>query len=237
MATEQAKSNAADLVQPWHLERWSKWISWALRHAPAEAGIPAGWPDAEGWVRTADLLRAAPELKGLKLTPEILEHLVASNAKKRFETVMVGPHGDGGHRIRASQGHSFDVDLSTHVQEPPEFLFHGTATRFVESIRAQGILRGERQHVHLSDNLETATSVGSRHGRPVVLRVRALGLHRGGEQFMRSTNGVWLADHIPSGAVDWDALLHPVQVSGAGKEAPDAGSGNTPLAGVKAPRP
>jgi putative RNA 2'-phosphotransferase len=82
-------------------------------------------------------------------------------------------------------------------KEPPEFLYHGTATRFLESIKKLGIIKGNRQHVHLSLDMATATSVGSRHGSPVVLQVFSKKMYEQSFKFYLSANGVWLTDHVP----------------------------------------
>lgn len=55
----------------------------------------------------------------------------------------------------------------------------------------------KRHHVHLSPDRDTATCVGARRGRPVVLSVHAGAMHRAGHLFHVSTNGVWLTDAVP----------------------------------------
>jgi putative RNA 2'-phosphotransferase len=80
--------------------------------------------------------------------------------------------------------------------EPPEYLYHGTAYRFLESIRQQGLLPMSRLYVHLSGDVETARVVGKRHGRPVVLKIHSGDMHRDGFPFYRSQNGVWLAKKV-----------------------------------------
>jgi putative RNA 2'-phosphotransferase len=82
--------------------------------------------------------------------------------------------------------------------EPPPVLFHGTATRFLDSIRRDGLIPGSRRHVHLSADAETATTVGARHGRPAVLRIDAARMHADGHRFFLSANGVWLTDAVPT---------------------------------------
>src|SRR5208283_1036105 len=96
------------------------------------------------------------------------------------------------------QGHSIPVDLALPVSIPPEILFHGTTKRSLAGIRREGIKSGKRIHVHLSPNEETAIKVGSRHGPPMVLRVRAGQMHRDGFHFFLSENGVWLTELVPT---------------------------------------
>jgi putative RNA 2'-phosphotransferase len=129
---------------------------------------------------------------GIRLTHERINHVVATSDKQRFAI------SDDGLRIRANQGHSITVDLGLEATEPPHLLYHGTTTRNLAAIRQQGLIKGNRQHVHLSQSVETATTVGKRYGRPVVLTIQAGRMHRDGFNFFQSANGVWLTDHIPA---------------------------------------
>jgi len=170
------------------LVRASRFLSLVLRHRPEQIGIAL---DSAGWVSVDELLAAARR-SGFPLDRATLERVVAENDKRRFAF-----SGDGA-RIRASQGHSVDVELGLAAQAPPEVLFHGTATRFLESIRREGLRPGSRTHVHLSPDEATARVVGRRHGAPVVLRVAAGDMHRDGLALVRSENGVWLAREVPA---------------------------------------
>ena len=169
------------------LKSKSKFLSLVLRHKPEEIDLQL---DPEGWADLDELIRLAGA-KGVSLTPALVQEIVATNDKKRFAL-------DGsGKRIRANQGHSVSVDLKLVAVEPPPTLFHGTATRFVSSIRELGLVSGSRQHVHLSEKSATATQVGSRHGKPVVLVVQAIEMHLAGHAFYISDNGVWVTDSVP----------------------------------------
>lgn len=163
----------------------SKFLSLILRHKPEEVGITL---DEHGWVDVGVLLDAT---RG-KLDRVMLDRAVAENNKKRFE------FSSDGSRIRASQGHSVDVDLGYAPATPPEFLYHGTSARFLDSIQATGLEKRSRHAVHLCEDETTARSVGSRHGPPVVLTIRAQALAETGAVFHHSTNGVWLTDSVPA---------------------------------------
>ena len=172
---------------PNHLTQLSKWMSRALRHDPAAAGITL---DASGWTPVADLLAGA-QRAGRRLTRPLLDEIVATSEKQRFAL------SEDGLRIRANQGHSVPVDLGLAPQVPPAVLYHGTAERFIAAILREGLQRGKRHHVHLSADPATASNVGSRHGRLVLLTVAAARMHAAGLLFYRSENGVWLADAVP----------------------------------------
>ncbi len=165
----------------------SKFLSLVLRHRPEVIGIEL---DEQGWV-PIDLLLAACAAHGRLFSRADLDYVVANNNKQRF---AISPDGQ---RIRASQGHSIAVKLGYEPAEPPELLYHGTAVQNLPSIRHQGLLKGNRHHVHLSADEATATAVGQRHGKPVVLTVRAGEMVRAGYQFFQSTNGVWLTETVP----------------------------------------
>jgi len=169
------------------LVRVSKFLSLVLRHEPTAIGIAL---DHAGWV-DVDVLLAAANRHGNTLTRELLDEIVFSNDKQRFA------YSDDGRRIRANQGHSVDIDLELVPCVPPAQLYHGTATRFLTSIQAQGLRAMQRHHVHLSANMDVAHRVGSRHGQPVVLVVDALSMHGDGLLFYQSANGVWLTDSVP----------------------------------------
>jgi putative RNA 2'-phosphotransferase len=166
----------------------SKFLSLILRHEPERLGLKL---DSAGWVSVEELLEAVNR-HGVSLTLEQLKHVVATNDKKRFA------FNDDGLKIRASQGHSVEVDLQYESEIPPELLYHGTPERFVESIRANGLNKGERHDVHLSPDAATAIKVGQRRGKPIVLKIRAGEMHRSGHLFRRSANNVWLVDFVPA---------------------------------------
>ncbi|MER5727608.1 RNA 2'-phosphotransferase [Streptomyces sp. NPDC002138] len=163
----------------------SKYVSKHLRHQPERIGLVL---DAQGWVEIDDLLRAAADHR-FPFTRAELDHVVATNDKQRFAVA--------GTRIRASQGHTVDVDLGLPEAEPPAYLYHGTVAAALGPIRAEGLRPMRRHHVHLSSDRETATRVGARRGRPVVLSVDAGAMRTAGHVFRVSANGVWLVESVP----------------------------------------
>ncbi|PLR32594.1 hypothetical protein CYR55_18620 [Chimaeribacter californicus] len=98
----------------------------------------------------------------------------------------------------AAQGHSTQqVNIIYKESMPPDILYHGTATRFLSSIREQGLTPQKRQHVHLSSDKETAFQVGLRYGKPAVLKIKAQNMYEQGFKFFQADNGVWLTDVVP----------------------------------------
>jgi len=166
----------------------SKFLSLVLRHKPETIGIEL---DQNGWTDVVTLLEKSNSY-GIKIDIETLQHIVETNSKKRFA------FNDAFDRIRASQGHSVEIELGYTNQKPPEILFHGTGEKSVQSILDTGLQKQNRQQVHLSADLETAIKVGQRHGKPFVFKVLAEQMFNDKFQFFISDNGVWLTDNVPT---------------------------------------
>lgn len=180
------------------LDETSKFMSYVLRHEPQAIGISLS---TEGWVEIDFLIERAL-ISGNFLSRDFISEIVSSSDKQRFSI-----SGDGRY-IRAVQGHTVsDVDIQHIKKEPPEFLYHGTATRFLDSIRQFGLIAGSRHHVHLSQDISTAIIVGQRHGKPAVLKVEALKMHQEGYKFYQADNGVWLTNSVPTDKLIPDSPL------------------------------
>ncbi len=169
------------------LKHISKLMSLVLRHKPGEIGLTI---DEQGWARVDELISKMND-KGIAVNFEIIDQVVATNDKKRFA------FNESKTLIRASQGHSIEVELNLSVMVPPDILYHGTTIKYLDSILKTGLQKQSRQHVHLSATVETATAVGGRHGKPVVLTINAKAMHEAGMKFYLSENKVWLTDAVP----------------------------------------
>ena len=169
------------------LTRYSKFLSLVLRHDPGAIGLEL---DESGWVSISSLLAAAKQ-SGREMDRQLLLQIVEENDKQRFSI------SEDGLKIRANQGHSIEIDLNLEPKAPPETLYHGTVEKFIQSIKAKGLISGGRQHVHLSEDRDTANRVGRRRGQPIVLVVQASQMVKDQFVFFQSKNGVWLTDHVP----------------------------------------
>ena len=170
----------------------SKSLSYWLRHNPEAGNLIL---DPSGWAECAAVLCAfkAANLPGEQSD---LIRVVEGSDKNRFEL------SEDGQWIRARQGHSIPVDLGWPLAEPPQFLFHGTVERFLPAILIEGLKPMARHHVHLSPDETTASAVGTRRGKPIILRVSARALSEAGKEFRLSGNGVWLTDHVPPSHIE-----------------------------------
>lgn len=169
------------------VDKKSKFLSYVLRHQPEAIGLTLA---QDGWVDIDKLILHANQ-HGEPLDQALIKQIVASSDKQRFTL------SEDGLKIRAAQGHSTQqVDINYPEQTPPTFLYHGTATRFMESIKQNGLIAGSRHYVHLSTDEDTAMTVGLRHGKAIVLKVAALQMYQRGIKFYLAENGVWLTKEV-----------------------------------------
>lgn len=171
----------------------SKFLSLVLRHSPETINLKL---DENGWADVEELIAKCSK-NGNTLDSELLDYVVENNDKKRFA------FNEDKTKIRASQGHSISVELNLNEAEPSEFLYHGTVGKFMESIKREGLQKMSRQHVHLSQDRETAIKVGGRRGTPQILSVRSGAMHRDGFKFYLSENNVWLTDAVPAKYIEF----------------------------------
>lgn len=178
-------------------KKLSIFISLVLRHKPETIGITL---DEHGWANVNELINGIND-SGRKIDMKILEEIVRTDEKGRYS------FSEDKTLIRANQGHSVPVDVELKETVPPDILYHGTATRFLDTIKRDGIRSMSRLYVHLSQDLDTARKVGSRHGKSVVLEINAKQMFGEGCKFYLSENGVWLTKFV-----HWDYVEAVIDV-------------------------
>lgn len=163
----------------------SKYLSFILRHKPQDIGLTM---DSNGWVSVNELIAKTTQFD---LTTALLKKVVSTDDKQRYM------YSDDESLIRANQGHSVGINHNLSPKIPPDTLLHGTAGRFLASILIHGLDKQKRHHVHLSEDMDTAVSVGKRYGKPIVLAIDAKKMMKDGFEFYLSHNHVWLVDSVP----------------------------------------
>jgi putative RNA 2'-phosphotransferase len=166
----------------------SRFLSLVLRHKPETIKIKL---DKNGWVAVDELL-AQLKKHNREMSMKDLRDIVEFNDKKRFE------FNEEGTLIRAAQGHSVKVDLQMKPKQPPRKLYHGTVAKTIDTIMDGGLKKMNRHAVHLSEDITTATKVGSRRGEAIILEVNSAAMYVDKIKFFKSKNGVWLTDEVPS---------------------------------------
>lgn len=187
------------------ITNWSKKLAFLLRHD--SLGFEQGKIDKEGFRNVNELI------SDQNFTIELLEKIVNSDSKGRYEFNQEHT------KIRARQGHSIPVDVGLEEKEPPEYLYHGTSTRFMDSIFEEGLKPQSRLYVHLSQDLETARKVGLRHGgQLLILTIKTGEMARDGIKFFQSKNGVWLVEKIDTKYIKMDIEKYTAYISSFEKD-------------------
>jgi putative RNA 2'-phosphotransferase len=176
-----------ELLYTAHKINVSKYMALLLRHNPDAADVTL---DENGWADVYDLMDKINN-SGRDIDRKLLNDIVATDTKGRYS------FNDDKTKIRANQGHSVKVDVQFKEAPPPNILYHGTAERFLESIKAKGILSMNRRYVQLSQDICTAFNVGGRHGKAIVLVIDTAKMVSVGYKFWLSENNVWQSNTIP----------------------------------------
>lgn len=168
------------------LLRISRKMSYLLRHNPGSADLEMS---ERGEVSLHFLAKAV----GASV----------STVREIVETDGKGRYAIEGRRIWATQGHSVPVTVQHERLSEVGIIFHGTKWEFLESIMQKGLVRGERVHVHLSADIDTAITVaGRRKGDSIILKIDGERMLKDGHEILRSSNGVLLTDSVP-----WEYVL------------------------------
>ena len=184
--------------------RLSKALSHLLRHDAVRAGLHI---DAAGYLSVQEAL-AVPSINRLRATEHQIEQVVQHDQKQRFHLTQDG-------RIRCNQGHSgltaaalvgsamcTAITLQQAREHYPEVL-HGTYARHLRAIQSQGLLRGQRKHIHLTPLRPGDQTVmsGFRASSEVLIHIDMAAAIESGIAFWLSANGVILTEGDGSGCL------------------------------------
>ncbi|MEO0562826.1 MAG: RNA 2'-phosphotransferase [Chloroflexota bacterium] len=179
-------------------KRLSKFLALMLRHEPDKFGINL---DDDGFADAATVFDAIQKRYSAAYSYEDFVRVAttpAQDGKQRYEMDAAGA------RVRARYGHNQRVTAVTYEQvEPPAVLYHGAPSHVIDAIRAEGLTAQARQYVHMATTTERAVSVGARHGKPVLLIVRAADAHADGVAFYRADDEHYLAAAVPPAYIDF----------------------------------
>ena len=173
------------------MTKLSVYISRLLRHQPESVGLAM---DVHGWVSVAELIEKINAAGRYRITEKILAEIVRTDNKGRFR------YSDDGSKIKACQGHSISwVEPELTLEEPPEYLYHGTTEDSWQKIRESGFISKMGRHaVHMqADEAKAWQSAKRWHRTPVVLKIHAAAMYADGAVFGVSDNGVWCAGSVP----------------------------------------
>lgn len=167
----------------------SKMMSYALRHGAKTLNLEI---DTYGFIDINVLINTLNKNKKINNVTRLdIERIVKEDNKQRYEIVD--------DKIRAFYGHNKNQQIDKLPSEPPEILYHGTTQENLKSIFNEGLKPMQRQYVHYSIDIETATIVGKRYTHePVILIIKAKEAFNDGIKFFKEPNGVYQSESLPS---------------------------------------
>lgn len=176
----------------------SRKLTQVLRHQVIDYNLII---DSNGYVKLDDIFKL--NLKQLKnITLDEIQQIVETNEKKRLETIII----DNELYIRATQGHNKDVgkliddDIALEeitLDTDINWIYHGTQTEFLDSIREKGLSRMSRKHIHFVENTSSDKQIsGFKKKSDVILQVNIKECMRDGIKFYLSSNNVILTEGI-----------------------------------------
>ena len=177
------------LLNDEEVETLGRTMAGVLRHFPERYGLEM---DAHGWVDLRDFLTAVQiRNKRFKfLRPHHVIGLIETDPKGRYQ------FEDG--KIRATYGHSMDIDLDLPTEGIPDVLYYPTTDEESHLLLEAGLRPSDRKMVHLSATFEAAMEAGRvRIQAPVILEIDTKGARAAGTVIMKAGKTVYTTKEVP----------------------------------------
>jgi putative RNA 2'-phosphotransferase len=188
-ACPQCGDEGKFLMSEEELNSLSRILAGVLRHFPEKFDLDM---DLNGWVDMRDLSTAIKSRKRNLhwLRPHHLKALADTDTKGRYEV--------RDNQMRATYGHSVDVELDHSSVDVPESLFYPATQEEVDILLENGITPTDRRYVHLSRTFEDAYNAGvHRTEDPQILEVDAAAAMLADVYIGRAGPTVFVARGIP----------------------------------------
>lgn len=178
------------LMNEHELNRVGRLMAGVLRHFPDRFGVKM---DEHGWVDIREFCDRMRDSKNRLhwIRPYHIVAIVATDPKGRYQV-----EGDF---VRATYGHSLDLDLDLPTDKIPEKLYYPVTEEELDMVLERGLLPTDRKAVHLSDSKETAMAAGLRRVEaPIILEIDAAAATEGGLVIKKAGKTVYTTDHVPA---------------------------------------
>ncbi len=177
------------ILNDYEMEHLGKTLAGVLRHFPEKFDLtmdPRGWVDVQQFVNAIK----ARQRRFRWLRAYHIVALIKTDPKGRYE------YRDG--YIRATYGHTIDVDLDFPTDNVPEKLYYPATEEEEEFLREGGLRPSDRIFVHLSTTMESAVEAGKvRSPRPVVFEIAAKKASEDGIAIMHAAPTIYITKEIP----------------------------------------
>lgn len=172
----------------------SKLMSWILRHGANKEGLTI---DKNGFIDIDQILKNQQFITK-KYTLDEIKNVVANDRKQRF---MLNVLPNGKIRIKANQGHSMaNVQMAlSRIDDAIKLpiAVHGTYYQYWDKIKAEGLKRMTRNHIHLTEHENfSADTSGFRSSSEILIYIDVRKAMSEGIVFYRSENNVILTEGL-----------------------------------------
>jgi len=170
------------------LNALSRIMAGALRHFPDKLGLMM---DGKGWVDISSLIEAiGVSRSGFNwLRVHHVEALAETDPRGRYQI-------DGG-MIRATYGHSIEVDLDDLPPAEIDEFFYPVTEEEADIIVEGGLHPIDRKKVHLSGSIEKAMEAGKvRTDDPLILKIDGAKAKKDGINIYHAGKDVYVTDSI-----------------------------------------
>ncbi|MBT3357612.1 MAG: RNA 2'-phosphotransferase [Euryarchaeota archaeon] len=162
-----------------------------LRHAPEKFDLEM---DINGWVDVKDIIRSFKKQNERRyhwLRPHHFRAVTQTDGKGRYEV--------RGNMIRATYGHTLDIELDLPTENIPASLFYPCDPKETDNLMEVGITPSGRSHVHLSGSIRTAAEAGHvHHSLPTILEIDTAQMVAAGETIWHAGVTVYLTESVDS---------------------------------------
>ena len=178
------------LMDSEELERIGRTMAGVLRHFPEKFDLTM---DTQGFIELREFISAI-QMKQRRLQwlrPHHIIAIIETDPKGRYE------YRDG--NIRATYGHSIDLELDLPTEDIPEKLYYPTTQEEVDIVLETGLRPSDRKKVHLSKSYQNAQGAGKvRTADPVILEINTSEAQAAGIVFQRAGKIIYLTDSVPA---------------------------------------
>lgn len=179
------------VMNDYEVEKLGRMMAAILRHGKFSPDM-----SEQGFVAiqdVVDLIKAHnPRTKWLR--PYHIDALALTDPKGRYQI--------RGNYVRATYGHTVELDLNLPTDGVPETLYYPARLEDVEDILADGLFPTDRAMVHLSATYDDAMGAGqARSDSPVILAVDSARCSAEGFPVGRASKTVFLCRQVPSDCI------------------------------------
>jgi len=175
------------IMNDFETERLGRSLAGILRHGRFELTM-----DDQGFVDMRDIVGVVKENNPRMhwLRPHHIVALVDTDPKGRYQV--------SGNVVKATYGHTIELDMALNTENVPDYLYYPTAPEETDLILESGLYPSDRAMVHLSLTYQDAFRAGSvRVEQPVILEIDVNACFDAGYDIGKAAKTVFLCRHVP----------------------------------------